>query len=72
MVGIYASSMPAEQFARNGEDTAELKPIIDAIGGGDLAKRRRVHVAGAGRAAVGVGLAGGVRGKAPRRDRPVR
>jgi 5,10-methylenetetrahydromethanopterin reductase len=31
MVGIYASSMPAEEFARNGVDAAELKPIIDAI-----------------------------------------
>jgi 5,10-methylenetetrahydromethanopterin reductase len=38
MVGIYASSMPAEQLARNGVDAAELQPIIDAIGGGDLAK----------------------------------
>ncbi|MET0741571.1 MAG: LLM class flavin-dependent oxidoreductase [Candidatus Nanopelagicales bacterium] len=38
MVGIYASSMPAEQLQRNGVDPAELKPIIDAIGGGDLAK----------------------------------
>lgn len=38
MVGIYASSMPAEQLERNGVDADELKPIIDAIGGGDLAK----------------------------------
>src|SRR5919107_531398 len=38
MVGIYASSMPAEQLERNGVDAAELRPIIDAIGGGDLAK----------------------------------
>jgi 5,10-methylenetetrahydromethanopterin reductase len=38
MVGIYASSMPAEQLERNGVDAAELKPIIDAIAGGDLAK----------------------------------
>ena len=38
MVGIYASSMPAEQLQRNGVDPDELKPIIDAIGGGDLAK----------------------------------
>ena len=38
MVGIYASSMPAEQLERNGVDPAELKPIIDAIGGGDLAR----------------------------------
>src|ERR671910_1632001 len=38
MVGIYASSMPAEQLERHGIDAAELKPIIDAIAGGDLAK----------------------------------
>jgi 5,10-methylenetetrahydromethanopterin reductase len=38
MVGIYASSMPAEQLERNGVDAEELKPIIDAIGGGDLAR----------------------------------
>jgi len=38
MVGIYASSMPAEQLERNGVDPASLKPIIDAIGAGDLAK----------------------------------
>jgi len=38
MVGIYASSMPAEQLERNGVDPADLQPIIDAIAGGDLAK----------------------------------
>jgi len=38
MVGIYASSMPAEQLARHGVDPDELKPIIDAIGAGDLAR----------------------------------
>jgi 5,10-methylenetetrahydromethanopterin reductase len=38
MVGIYASSMPAEQLQRNGVDPDELKPIIEAIGGGDLAR----------------------------------
>jgi 5,10-methylenetetrahydromethanopterin reductase len=38
MVGIYASSMPAEQLERNGVDPADLKPIVDAIAGGDLAK----------------------------------
>jgi 5,10-methylenetetrahydromethanopterin reductase len=38
MVGIYASSMPAEQLERNGVDPDSLKPIIAAIGGGDLAK----------------------------------
>jgi len=38
MVGIYASSMPAEQLERHGVDPAQLKPIVDAIAGGDLAK----------------------------------
>ncbi|SEL41890.1 methylenetetrahydromethanopterin reductase [Blastococcus sp. DSM 46786] len=38
MVGIYASSMPAEQLQRNGVDPDSLKPIIDAIAGGDLAR----------------------------------
>jgi 5,10-methylenetetrahydromethanopterin reductase len=38
MVGIYASSMPAEQLERNGVDQASLKPIVDAIAGGDLAR----------------------------------
>ncbi|MEX5718683.1 LLM class flavin-dependent oxidoreductase [Geodermatophilus maliterrae] len=38
MVGIYASSMPAEQLERNGVDPEDLKPIVDAIAGGDLAK----------------------------------
>src|SRR5919107_4911819 len=34
MVGIYASSMPAEQLERNGVDPDSLQPVIDAIGGG--------------------------------------
>jgi 5,10-methylenetetrahydromethanopterin reductase len=38
MVGIYASSMPAEQLERNGVDPDSLTPIIAAIGGGDLAR----------------------------------
>jgi 5,10-methylenetetrahydromethanopterin reductase len=38
MVGIYASSMPHEQLERNGVDPAELTPIIEAIGAGNLAK----------------------------------
>jgi 5,10-methylenetetrahydromethanopterin reductase len=38
MVGIYASSMPTEQLERNGVDPDELKPIVDAIAGGDLAR----------------------------------
>lgn len=38
MVGIYASSMPEEQLRRNGVDPGELKPVIDAIAAGDLAR----------------------------------
>lgn len=36
MVGIYASSMPAEQLQRNGVDPADLGPIIEALGKGDV------------------------------------
>jgi 5,10-methylenetetrahydromethanopterin reductase len=38
MVGIYATSMSAEQLARNGVDADDLKPVIEAIAAGDLAK----------------------------------
>ncbi|MFI0451149.1 LLM class flavin-dependent oxidoreductase [Actinomadura sp. 6N118] len=38
MVGLYASAMPAEQLERNGVSPKDVEPIIDAIGGGDLAK----------------------------------
>ena len=38
MVGIYASSMPNELLERNGVDPAELTPIIEAMGEGELAK----------------------------------
>ncbi len=38
MVGLYASSMPAEQLKRNGVDPEELAPVIEAIGAGDMAK----------------------------------
>ncbi|MEU3250780.1 LLM class flavin-dependent oxidoreductase [Streptomyces sp. NPDC006997] len=38
MVGIYASSMPEEQLRRNGVDPGELKPVVDAIAAGDLAR----------------------------------
>lgn len=38
MVGLYASSMPHEQLQRNGVDPAEVAPIIEAIGAGDMAK----------------------------------
>ncbi|GAA4146136.1 LLM class flavin-dependent oxidoreductase [Actinomadura keratinilytica] len=38
MVGLYASSMPAEQLERNGVSPADVAPIIEAIAAGDLAK----------------------------------
>ncbi|GAA4081641.1 LLM class flavin-dependent oxidoreductase [Actinomadura miaoliensis] len=38
MVGLYASAMPAEQLERNGVSPADVAPIIEAIGAGDLAK----------------------------------
>jgi 5,10-methylenetetrahydromethanopterin reductase len=37
MVGLYASAMPNEQLERNGVSPDEMKPIIDALGAGDLA-----------------------------------
>ena len=37
MVGLYASSMPAEQLERNGVNPQDLQPSIDALGKGDLA-----------------------------------
>lgn len=37
MVGLYASAMPDEQLVRNGIDPADMKPIISALGAGDLA-----------------------------------
>jgi alkanesulfonate monooxygenase SsuD/methylene tetrahydromethanopterin reductase-like flavin-dependent oxidoreductase (luciferase family) len=36
MVGLYASSMPVEQLERNGVNSQDLQPIIDALGKGDL------------------------------------
>ncbi|MGV9306124.1 LLM class flavin-dependent oxidoreductase [Nonomuraea sp. NPDC004354] len=38
MVGLYASSMPAEQLERNGVDPNVMKPVVDALGAGDLAR----------------------------------
>ena len=38
MVGLYASAMPPEQLERNGVDPAEVTPIVEAIGAGDMAK----------------------------------
>ena len=38
MVGLYASSMPADQLRRNGVEPEEMAPIIEAIGAGDMAK----------------------------------
>ncbi|GHF14357.1 5,10-methylenetetrahydromethanopterin reductase [Streptomyces morookaense] len=42
MVGIYASSMPEEQLHRNGVEPGALKPVIEAIGAGDLARGIRL------------------------------
>ncbi|MFC5819086.1 LLM class flavin-dependent oxidoreductase [Nonomuraea harbinensis] len=38
MVGLYASSMPAERLERNGVEPGATKPIVDALGAGDLAR----------------------------------
>ncbi|MFE7134467.1 LLM class flavin-dependent oxidoreductase [Streptomyces sp. NPDC057638] len=38
MVGIYATAMSEEQLRRNGVDPAELRPVVDAVRAGDLAR----------------------------------
>ncbi|CAL9597850.1 Phthiodiolone_phenolphthiodiolone dimycocerosates ketoreductase [Streptomyces sp. enrichment culture] len=38
VVGIYASSMSAEQLRRNGVEPSELEPVVQAIAAGDLAR----------------------------------
>jgi len=38
LVAFYISSMPAEQLARHGIDAAELQPVVDALGAGDVPK----------------------------------
>jgi 5,10-methylenetetrahydromethanopterin reductase len=38
LVAFYISSMPAEQLARHGIEAAELQPVVDALGAGDVKK----------------------------------
>jgi 5,10-methylenetetrahydromethanopterin reductase len=38
LVAFYISSMPPEQLARHGIDAAELAPVVEAIGAGDVKK----------------------------------
>ena len=38
LVAFYISSMPPEQLARHGIDAAELQPVVDALGAGDVPK----------------------------------
>jgi 5,10-methylenetetrahydromethanopterin reductase len=38
LVAFYISSMPEEQLARHGIDASELAPVVEALGGGDVAK----------------------------------
>ena len=38
LVAFYVSSMPPEQLQRHGIDAAELQPVVDALGAGDIAK----------------------------------
>jgi 5,10-methylenetetrahydromethanopterin reductase len=37
LVAFYVSSMPKEQLARHGIEAAELQPVVDALGVGDIA-----------------------------------
>jgi 5,10-methylenetetrahydromethanopterin reductase len=36
LVAFYISSMPEEQLARHGIELAEVQPVVDALGGGDV------------------------------------
>jgi 5,10-methylenetetrahydromethanopterin reductase len=36
LVAFYISAMPSEQLARHGIDAAELQPVVDALGAGDI------------------------------------
>ena len=36
LVAFYISSMPDEQLARHGIDAAELQPVVEALGAGDI------------------------------------
>jgi 5,10-methylenetetrahydromethanopterin reductase len=36
LTAFYISSMPPEQLARHGIDAAELQPVVDALGAGDI------------------------------------
>jgi 5,10-methylenetetrahydromethanopterin reductase len=38
LVAFYISSMPEEQLARHGIEAAELAPVVDALGAGDVPK----------------------------------
>ena len=38
LVTFYVSAMPPEQVERHGIDPAELKPVVDALGAGDVPK----------------------------------
>jgi len=38
LVAFYISSMPEEQLARHGIEAAELQPVVDALGAGDIPK----------------------------------
>jgi 5,10-methylenetetrahydromethanopterin reductase len=38
LVAFYISSMPEEQLARHGLEAAELQPVVDALGAGDIPK----------------------------------
>ena len=36
LVAFYISAMPAEQLARHGIDAADLQPVVEALGAGDI------------------------------------
>ena len=67
MVAFYLSSMPEQQLNRHGISGADLKPILDAFGAGDVAEGARADDARARREVLGRRDAGGGRRAAPAR-----
>ena len=67
LVAFYISSMPPEQLARHGIDAAELAPVVEALGAGDIPKAVELFKP---EYAEKLSLAGHAGGGAWRRSRP--
>ena len=69
MVGLYASSMPDEQLRAQRVAPGDMKPVLGALGAGDLAGVDRRHHPADRRHAVDLRHPRGVRGQAAGRSR---